>query len=114
MGGFTDTGPGFPSPTGFLVRRSLPDDPCPSLRPRRPAYSDLKEVPITVPAVESMIVRTGAVGLSQRRGTSEPGIACFIFADAGSPAPVVNDHCANGGQGGTRHPVVVAAQQESN
>ena len=79
---------------------------------RRPAC--LKEVPITVPAVESMIVRAGAVGSSPRRGTSEPGIACFILADAGSPAPVVNDHCANGGQGGTGHPVVVAAQQESS
>jgi hypothetical protein len=79
-----------------------PDDPCPSLQPRRPACSDLKEVPITVPAVETMIVRAGAAGSSPRRGTSEPGIACFRLADAGSPALVVNDHCANGGQGRRR------------
>ena len=59
-------------------------------------------------------MRAGAVGSSPRRGTRERGIACFILADAGSPAPVVNDHCANGGQGGTGHAVVVAAQQESN
>ena len=61
---------------------------------RRPAC--LKEVLITAPAVERTIVQAGAAGSSPRRGTSEPGIACFILTDAGSPAPVVNDHCANG------------------
>ena len=74
----------------------------------------LKVVPITVPAVEKHHCASRAVGSSQRRGSSEPGMAFFILADADALTPVVNDQCANGGQGGAGHPVVVAAQQESN
>ncbi len=54
-----------------------------------------------------------AAGSSPRRGTGGRGMACFQLADAGSTAaPVVDDHCAGGGQGGHGRPEVVAAQQE--
>jgi hypothetical protein len=40
-------------------------------------------------------------------------MACFMLVDGGSTnAPVVDDYCADGGQGGAGRPVVVAAQQE--
>ena len=73
----------------------------------------LKELPITLTAVRKQDPASKAAGSSPRRGTGGRGMACFQLADAGSTAaPVVDDHCAGGGQGGHGRPEVVAAQQE--
>jgi len=76
----------------------------------RPA---LKELLMTVAAVRKQEPAGRAVGSSPRRGIGGRGITCFMLVDAGSTtAPVGNDHCAGGGQGGHGRPEVVAAQEQ--
>ena len=93
--------------TGYSGATSVPA--CAQPGERHP----LKELPITLTAVSKHDPARRAAGSSPRRGTGGHGMACFLLADAGSAtAPVVDDHCAGGGQGGHGRPEVVAAQQE--
>ena len=93
--------------TGYSGATSVPA--CAQPGERHP----LKELPITLTAVSKHDPARMAAGSSPRRGTGGHGMACFLLADAGSAtAPVVDDHCAGGGQGGHGRPEVVAAQQE--
>ena len=66
-----------------------------------------------MPAVEKHDSASGAVGYIAAAWYQRPW-DCLIHIGTDPLTPVVNDQCANGGQGGAEHPVVMAAQQESN
>ena len=104
----------WPSASEPRGRRRYPRQQQADGRHARPGRNDpLKELPVTLPAVRKHDPASRAAGSSPRRGTGGRGMACFLLADGGSvTAPVVDDHCAGGGQGGHGRPEVVAAQQE--
>jgi len=92
--------------------RSLRDYPCPGLRPVRRAACQDRHRSLPVRNQDPARARAGS---SPRRYIGVRVIACCMLADARSATtPVVNDHCAGGGQGAAGRPVVVAAQQQIN